>query len=68
MTCNKEEMTVEISLYENCVYVVKDGHLTKLSPMAHGVDEVSWKNGKVLDVIRSHRVRLGNVEIIEENP
>lgn len=67
MAARDDEMIAEIDLRENCAYVVRDGQLTKLSPMSHGVDEVSWKDGKVLDVIRSHRIRLGNVSIISEN-
>lgn len=57
-----EEMT--INLQENAVYVVNDGHLTKMLPIAHGEDRIVWNKGNVLDVVRSERIRLGNVEEI----
>jgi hypothetical protein len=49
---------VEIPLNENAVYIVKNGKLTKVTAMAHGEDKIIWKNGQVLDFIRSERVRV----------
>lgn len=57
-----EEMTIKLN--ENAVYVVKDGELTKIAPMLHGEDRIVWNKGTVLDVVRSQRIRLGNVEEI----
>lgn len=54
-----EDMIAEIDLRENAVYVVKDGVHTKLNPMQQGTDEIVWKHGVVLDVVRSSRIRLG---------
>lgn len=61
------DMIAEIDLRENAVYVVKDGHCTKLLPMKSGQDEVIWKDGIVLDVVRSQRIRLGKAMEIGEN-
>jgi hypothetical protein len=49
---------VEIPLDENAVYIVKNGKLTKVTAMAYGEDKIIWKNGQVLDFIRSERVRV----------
>ncbi len=49
---------VEIPLNENAVYIVKNGKLKKVTAMAHGEDKIIWKNGQVLDFIRSERVRV----------
>jgi hypothetical protein len=57
-------MIAEISLLENALFIVKDGRVTKLTPKQHGEDTIIWKEGKVLDVIRSERVRLGSKEVI----
>ncbi|MDZ5712255.1 DUF3954 domain-containing protein [Jeotgalibacillus haloalkalitolerans] len=45
---------------ENALYIVKDGELTELKPPqdGHGTDEVIWKDGRAIDVIRSTRIRL----------
>ncbi|XKH51334.1 DUF3954 domain-containing protein [Chryseomicrobium palamuruense] len=56
-----EDMIAKIDLRENAVYVVKDGAHTKLNPMQQGTDEIIWKQGIVLDVIRSRRIRIGHV-------
>lgn len=54
----------KIDLNENAIYVVKDGSMTKMLPMSHGEDRIVWNKGTVLDVVRSQRIRLGNVEEI----
>lgn len=45
---------------ENCLYIVKDGRITKIDApkTGHGDYKVVWKDGKVLDVIKSERVRI----------
>ena len=55
---------VEISLSENAVYVVKKGKLTKVSAKEFGQDVIVWKNGEVLDVDRSQRMRIDGQEVI----
>ena len=67
MAARDEDMIAEIDLRENAVYVVKDGIHTKLNPMESGTDEIVWKRGSVLDVVRSHRIRLGHSKEIGEN-
>ncbi|GAB2558311.1 DUF3954 domain-containing protein [Gracilibacillus alcaliphilus] len=57
-------MTAEIDLMENAFYIVKDGLLTKVTAKQYGQDVVVWKNGKVLDVDRSERIRLEGQEVI----
>lgn len=51
-------MTAEIDLMENALYIVKDGKLTKIPAVQHGEDNLVWKDGRVLDFIRSERVRV----------
>jgi len=55
-----EKMTAEIDLMENSLYVVKDGQITKIEAPQTGFGEYTavWKDGKVLDVIKSERVRI----------
>lgn len=60
----KSETAVEISLLENAVYVVKQGKLTKLTSKKHGQDLIIWKDGQVLDIDRSERVRISGQEVI----
>ncbi|WP_237417130.1 DUF3954 domain-containing protein [Halobacillus litoralis] len=61
---NETTMVAEIDLNENAAYVVIDGQLTKVLPKKFGTDEIHWKDGKVLDVVRSERHRLkGQSEI-----
>lgn len=48
----------EIDLTENAVYVVKNGKITKISAMDFGEHRIIWKNGEVLDIIKSERVRV----------
>ncbi|MDE3837917.1 DUF3954 domain-containing protein [Bacillus methanolicus] len=57
---NVEKMTAEISLMDNSLYVVKDGKITKIEAPQTGYGEYTavWKDGKVLDVIKSERVRI----------
>ena len=54
----KEKKYAEVDLTENAVYIVKNGKLMKLSSIEHGEDKIIWKNGQVLDFIRSERVRV----------
>lgn len=63
----QNDMKAEIDLMEDALYVVKEGELTKLSPMDHGTDEIVWNKGIVLDVVRSHRIRLKGSKIIQEH-
>lgn len=53
-----EKMTAEISLMENSLYIVKDGKVTQIPAIQHGEDKIVWKNGVVLDLVRSERVRV----------
>lgn len=53
-----ENMIAEISLTENSLYIVKDGKITKVEAIEYGEDKIIWKNGQVLDFIRSERVRV----------
>lgn len=57
-------MTAEVDLMENAVYVVKDGQLTKVTAKEHGQDLIIWKNGQVLDVDRSQRLRINGQAVI----
>lgn len=52
--------TIKVKPHENAVYIVKDGRVTKVDPpeSGHGTDEIKWKDGQVLDVIRSGRIRI----------
>lgn len=53
-----------INLLEDAVYIVKDGQKTKVTPKKYGEDRIIWKNGKVLDIDRSERVRIEGQEVI----
>jgi len=57
---NPETMTAEVNLMENSMYVVKDGQITKIEAPQTGFGEYTavWKDGKVLDVIKSERIRI----------
>ncbi|MCU9614105.1 DUF3954 domain-containing protein [Caldibacillus lycopersici] len=58
MKTDVEKMTAEIDLTENSLYIVKDGKVTKVPAIQHGEDKIVWKNGDVLDWVRSERVRV----------
>ncbi|MBM7585828.1 hypothetical protein JOC86_002370 [Bacillus pakistanensis] len=60
MKTDTEKMTAEIDLMSNCIYVVKDGHVTKIEAPQTGYGEYTavWKDGKVLDIIKQERVRI----------
>lgn len=57
-------MKIEIDLKEDAVYIIQDGKRTKITPKKFGEDRIIWKNGKVLDVDRSERVRIKGQEVI----
>lgn len=56
--------TAEIKLDENAVYIVQDEKLTKVTAKEFGQDLIVWKNGKVLDIDRSQRLRIDGQEVI----
>ena len=58
------ERTAMVDLMENAVYVVKKGKLTKVTAKEFGQDVIVWKNGEVLDVDRSQRMRIDGQEVI----
>lgn len=58
------ERKAEVDLQEDALYIVKDGSLTKVSKKEHGQDLIIWKNGQVLDIDRSQRVRIEGQEVI----
>ncbi|MBP1950267.1 DUF3954 domain-containing protein [Virgibacillus litoralis] len=64
MLANVEKMTVEVDLKEDALYVIKNGHLTKVTAKDHGQDVIIWKNGQVLDIDRSQRLRIEGQEFI----
>ncbi|WP_309087170.1 DUF3954 domain-containing protein [Domibacillus sp.] len=64
MKINQEMLTAEISLMENAVYIIIDGQPTKITAKSFGEDTIVWQNGKVLDVIRSERVRISQKRTI----
>lgn len=53
-----------IDLRECAAYIVKKLRLTKISAKEHGEDLIVWKNGEVLDVDRSQRMRIEGQEVI----
>lgn len=57
-------MKTTIDLKETAIYIVQDGNVTKVSPKKFGTDEIIWKDGKVIDVVRSHKERLNGQEVI----
>lgn len=61
---NIDTMTAKISLKENAAYFVSDGHLTKVTPKSFGIDIFHWKDGKVLDVERTQRIRNCGQDVI----
>ena len=40
------------------VYIVQGGNVTLLEPTEHGQDTIVWKNGQVLDIERTERIRI----------
>ncbi|GGC97765.1 DUF3954 domain-containing protein [Pontibacillus salipaludis] len=57
-------MEATVHLTENAMYVVKDGQITKISAKDYGTDEVIWKDGEVIDVVRTERQRLNGQAVI----
>ncbi|WP_391123485.1 hypothetical protein [Psychrobacillus sp. L3] len=55
----------QIDLSVNAIYIVQDGHCTMLPAMEFGSDTFIIRNNKILDVIRSKRVRLNGQDKIE---
>lgn len=58
MEKQKEQNTAVINLDENALYIVKNGKLTKIEAIDFGEDKIIWKDGAVLDFIRSERKRI----------
>ena len=48
----------EIDLKENAIHIVQNGESTKLPFMNFGEYRIIFKNGKLLDVVKSERVRV----------
>ena len=48
----------EIDLKENAVYITKNGKIKKIPALEYGEHKIIWKNGEVLDIIKSERVRV----------
>lgn len=57
-------MKEKIDLTEDAIYIIQNGKKTKVTPKMHGEDTIIWKNGKVLDIDRSERVRIEGQKII----
>lgn len=57
-----KDMIAQIDLMENAVYIMKEGALTKVKIPSggHGSDEVIWQGGKVINVVRKHRIRIAS--------
>ncbi|MDY0396801.1 DUF3954 domain-containing protein [Virgibacillus halophilus] len=49
---------------ENGVYIIQDGKEIRIIPKNFGHDTLIWKNGRVLDVESSRRVRVNEQEEI----
>lgn len=62
-----DEMIAQIDLMKDAVYIVRFGELTKLNPMDYGTDEIIWNKSNVMEVTRTHRVRLNNSKNISLN-
>ncbi|MBP1917202.1 hypothetical protein J2Z23_004187 [Lederbergia galactosidilyticus] len=60
----KENQIAEINLTENALYIIQNGKKTKVTPKKFGQDLIIWKNGIVLDIDRSERVRIEGQEVI----
>lgn len=52
--------TAEIDLSQDKLYIVKNGRLIAVDPPGTGYGEQTaiWKDGKVLDVINTERIRI----------
>lgn len=57
-------MKTTIDLNEDGIYIIQNGKRTKITPKDFGEDRIIWKNGQVLDVDRSERVRIEGQEVI----
>ena len=53
-----DSMKAEIDLKENAIYITKNGKITKIPALNFGEHRIIWKNGEVLDIIKSERVRV----------
>ncbi|KMK77863.1 hypothetical protein AB990_03855 [Alkalihalobacillus pseudalcaliphilus] len=60
MAVDLTKLTAEIDVTQNQLVVVSDGKVTILNgpTSGHGEYACIWKDGKVLDVIKSERVRV----------
>ncbi|WP_432702458.1 DUF3954 domain-containing protein [Lysinibacillus sphaericus] len=45
-------------MQQDGIYVVQDGNIIRFEPQIHGQDIFIWKNGQVLDVERTQRIRV----------
>jgi len=64
MKTNTDKMVTEIDLKEDALYVIKNGLLTKVTAKQFGQDLIIWKNGQVLDIDRSERIRIEGQEVL----
>jgi len=64
MKTNTDKMVAEIDLHEDALYVIKNGALTKVTAKQFGQDLIIWKNGQVLDIDRSERIRIEGQEVL----
>jgi hypothetical protein len=53
-----EKKDEKLQSFEDGVYIVQKGQVTKLSPQSFGQDTLFWRNGEVFDVERSERIRV----------
>ncbi|MFX3616110.1 MAG: hypothetical protein ACE3JK_01090 [Sporolactobacillus sp.] len=60
-----DEKVIQIDANENAIYYITNGHVTKVSGKEFGQDIFYWKDGKVLDVERSQRIRNCGQKIIQ---
>ncbi|WP_169911207.1 DUF3954 domain-containing protein [Evansella clarkii] len=56
----QKKRIVEIDITENCIYVVKNGTLTKIKcpDSGHGDYTVTWKDHRMMDVVKKERIRI----------
>lgn len=50
---------------ENGVYILENGKLTRITPLAFGEVEIIYQNGKVFDVKRSETIRYRGQDMIK---